>query len=158
MRRAVLLACAAVGALAQNKFHFDDGVLVLTDDTFDEALKTYDVMMVEFYAPWCGHCKELAPKYATLAKKLLPSKEPIMLAKVDATKEKALRYRKVPQTLTAIKAALHDEVQPIVFGFTVYESFESQQVAQSGVMPMPETPAAGAGEAVAEVRLRARVR
>jgi len=55
-----------------------------------------------------------------------------------ATKEKALRYRKVPQTLTAIKAALHDEVQPIVFGFTVYESFESQKVAQSGVMPMPE--------------------
>jgi protein disulfide-isomerase A1 len=72
--------------LSQAKFQFDDGVLVLNDDNFDDALKTYDVMMVEFYAPWCGHCKELAPKYGKLATKLKGNAKPIMLAKVDATK------------------------------------------------------------------------
>ena len=39
--------------------------------------------MVEFYAPWCGHCKNLAPKYENLAKRLA-SNSNLMIAKIDA--------------------------------------------------------------------------
>merc|ERR1712072_82472 len=40
-------------------------------------------VLVEFYAPWCGHCKELAPRYEAVATKL-KSTSTILVAKVNA--------------------------------------------------------------------------
>jgi protein disulfide-isomerase A6 len=63
---------------------------VLTPDNFDTIVKdkTKDVL-VEFYAPWCGHCKRLEPDYEKVAKSF-EGEDSVVVAKVDADAHKSL--------------------------------------------------------------------
>lgn len=40
-----------------NEPNIDNGIYILTDDNFDSFLEENPTLLVEFYAPWCGHCK-----------------------------------------------------------------------------------------------------
>lgn len=56
-------------------------------------MKTHKHLLVKFVAPWCGHCKSLAPAYAAAAKQLAESNSEIKLASVDATIEQDLAQK-----------------------------------------------------------------
>lgn len=62
-------------------------VLVFTDADFDVKAKENDLFLAEFYAPWCGHCKRLAPEYEKAASILAKNDPPVPLVKVDCTVE-----------------------------------------------------------------------
>ncbi|KAK1294450.1 Protein disulfide isomerase-like 2-3 [Acorus calamus] len=63
----------------------------LNSGNFDElVLKSKELWIVEFFAPWCGHCKKLAPEWKKAANRL---KEKVKLGHVNCDAEKSLMGR-----------------------------------------------------------------
>lgn len=66
-----------------------DDVTVLTPDNFENEVGKDRGALVEFYAPWCGHCKKLAPEYEKLGASFKKVKS-VLIAKVDCDEHKSL--------------------------------------------------------------------
>jgi len=69
-------------------------VINLTPSNFDSVVfESNKPALVEFFAPWCGHCKNLAPVYEELATAFASSGNKVSIANVDADKHKDLGKR-----------------------------------------------------------------
>ncbi len=79
-----------------------------------------------------GWCPEKDVPYKISGFKKKPPTTAFTKAKSNIIRQ----YHAVPQTLRTMKECLADG-RPFVFGFTVYESLESEEVARTGVVPMP---------------------
>lgn len=76
---AVVVAAVCVAAAAD--------VVTLTKSNFDETIAKEKLVLVKFFAPWCGHCKAMAEDFKSAATEL---KGQAVLADVDATIEEDL--------------------------------------------------------------------
>ena len=70
---------------------FDAHPVELTQATFGKYLERNDIpVLVDFWAPWCGPCKMMAPQFIQAAQMLEPR---VRLAKLDTESEQALGAR-----------------------------------------------------------------
>ena len=98
--RSLILLALIVFACCED-YPKEENVIVLTDDTFDAFINSHDHVLVKFYAPWCGHCKKLAPEYSKAA--VVLEKEELYLAQVDATVQKKLAEKYQVQGYPTLK-------------------------------------------------------
>ncbi|XP_028295238.1 protein disulfide-isomerase A6 [Gouania willdenowi] len=83
----VLLGCSLVLSI-QALYSSSDDVIELTPSNFKrEVIQSDSLWLVEFYAPWCGHCKSLAPEWKKVASAL---KGVVKVGAVDADQHQSL--------------------------------------------------------------------
>ena len=91
MKRTVSLA---LYYLSITGVHAASSVLDLIPSNFDQVvLKSGKPALIEFFAPWCGHCKNLAPVYEELAQSFAFAEDKVSIGKVDADNHKDLGRR-----------------------------------------------------------------
>jgi len=71
-------------------FQREKHIFILTDHNFDRTVTDHSPILVEFYAPWCGHCQRLEPIYEQVAETLAEKQFRASLAKIDATKNEEM--------------------------------------------------------------------
>ncbi|EGG18542.1 hypothetical protein DFA_04036 [Cavenderia fasciculata] len=67
----VLVLVALMGLVNANS----SSVVSLNPDNFSDVVNNKNIVLVKFFAPWCGHCKRLAPTYESLGDKYTDSQK-----------------------------------------------------------------------------------
>jgi len=83
MLRNLILICLSLAAVSASS------VVQLTKENFDTIVNGKKHVFVKFFAPWCGHCKAMAPAWEQLAE-TFKAEPDVVIADVDATVEREL--------------------------------------------------------------------
>jgi thioredoxin 1 len=80
----------------------------ITEQSFTEALESNDIVLVDFWAAWCGPCRKFAPTYSAAAER----HPDITFAKVDTEAERALA---AAASITSIPTLMAFKDKTLVF-------------------------------------------
>jgi len=117
-----LLVCVLAGLVSGSLglYSKGDAVIDLTPANFDSKVTNGEgVWIVEFYAPWCGHCKNLVPEYKKAAKAL---KGVVKMGAVNADEHRSLGGQFGVQGFPTIKIFGANKKKP--------EDYNGQRTAQ----------------------------
>ncbi|KAJ9528283.1 hypothetical protein QJQ45_014264 [Haematococcus lacustris] len=170
MARIALLAVACLASIAL-AFAAEDptqslpGVQDLTPANFKSVVNGAKHVLVEYYAPWCGHCKHLVPEYKKLGDLVQSDpklKSRVVIAKVDADAHRSLGEEYDVRGFPTIKffprgkAPSKDTVQEWVAGFAWFGDlaaacrYNSGRTAEAFLTFLKDKVAADAGFARVE--------
>jgi len=117
------LVLAGLLGVGQALYSAGDAVIDLTPSNFDKQVTNGEgVWIVEFYAPWCGHCKNLVPEYKKAAKAL---KGIVKVGAVNADEHRSLGGQFGVQGFPTIKIFGANKKKP--------EDYNGQRTAQGFV-------------------------
>lgn len=89
-----LAASTVIGVSAQDATAPEDSAVVKLDKSnFESFLKENPLVMAEFYAPWCGHCKKLAPEYVKAAESLKAQNIPLAQIDCDDNRDLCMQFQ-----------------------------------------------------------------
>jgi len=111
----MMLSLFVLGLVGQSLalFQSGDNVVDLTPSNFDKlVMKGDEVWIVEFYAPWCGHCQSLVPEYKKAAKAL---KGVVKVGAVNADEHKSIGGQYGVKGFPTIKVFGRDKKKPTDF-------------------------------------------
>jgi thioredoxin 1 len=84
----------------ETKLEFPDRPITLTSSNFDEVLKKYKYVVVDFWAEWCAPCRLLAPTIESLAKEYAGD---VVFGKLNTSEEQEIANR---YAITAIPSLI----------------------------------------------------
>ncbi|KAI9875873.1 MAG: hypothetical protein M1830_007863 [Pleopsidium flavum] len=131
------LSYLLLSSLAILGAHAASSVLDLIPGNFDKVvLKSGKPALVEFFAPWCGHCKTLAPVYEELAQHFAFAEDKVSIGKVDADDHKELGRRFGVQGFPTLKWFDGKSDKPIDYtGGRDLESLTKWVTEKTGLKP-----------------------
>lgn len=110
----------------------DSAVVKLNTETFEKFLSENPLVMAEFFAPWCGHCKKLAPEYVEAASQLEPKN--IAIAQIDCTENQELCQKQGIRGYPSLKVYKNGNLEP----FAEYQGARSSDAIISYMLKQAE--------------------
>jgi len=88
-----------------------DATLELDDKSFEDVISKSSLALVEFYATWCGYCREFAPVYEEAARRIKKLNDSVVVAKINAPENEDSAEKYDIEALPTIKWFVDGQVK-----------------------------------------------